>query len=126
MVKKEPIPKRKSFLDSPEMIEAKNLMERYKKTQKDLTELLDKFQEKSNMSPNDVKALFDNPKNFSPEQWEVVKAEKDKVFQMMDSFKDVLKPKKKKAIEDIKMSFSGKKKSGIRARGIKQKWILVK
>ncbi len=125
MVKKDPVPKRKSLLESPEMVEAKKLMEKYAKAKNDLSQLIDQFREKTGVSANDVKAIFDNQKNFTPQQWELFQAEKDKLFGSLSSFEEVLDPKRKKMVEEIKNP-PAKKKSGSKTRGIRQKWILVK
>lgn len=121
MVKNEPTPIRKSFLSSPEMAEAKKLMARFKTAMDDLDKKIDEFQKKTGYSPKEVRALFDNPNNFTPNQWEAIKEGKEKFFEALSAFEGSLDPGKKKMIEEIKNP--PEKKRGTKTRGIRQKWI---
>lgn len=124
MVKKEAYPKRKSFLDSPEMAEAKKMVENYKAAMHELDKKIDEFQAKTGYSPNQVKAIFDNPNNFSANQWEAVKLGREKIFEVLNSFESALSPQKREQIQ--KLRNPPEKKRNTKTRGMRQNWIPMK
>lgn len=125
MVKKDPSPKRTNLASSPQMMEAKNLIEKYKKSKKELEELLENFQKATGLSVEEMKVICNNPKNFSPEQWKKIEAERDQFFQMLSSSAQVLSPKRKKEVAEIVKPYMPKKKGRGQQRAAKKKWILM-
>lgn len=122
MEKKAPPPKRESFLNSSTMKQAKEKMAQLDKMMEDIDKKIDLIQEKSGVNIKKLQAVFNNPSNFSPAQWELMQQEKEK---FTSAFKKLEESLNKPNAEKIKGILKGEntEKRGRKLRGARQKWI---
>lgn len=84
-----------------------------------ISNALDKLYTKANISPQDITNYLDNPKNFSPRQYDSIQKRR---AQIQSFIWEALGEKEKKLEEGKKMTKKSKKRSR-KSLGHRRKWL---
>ncbi|MFI5344585.1 MAG: hypothetical protein ACHQUC_10230 [Chlamydiales bacterium] len=101
----------------------KELLAKYNAMRDDLKKNLDQYREISGLSPEQVRTYFEDPDNFTPQQWEEYQSEKKKYLEIIENAQTGLSESTRKKRAEAAKASPALKKARSKLRGVKQKWI---